>query len=264
MSRRPSPQLSRVACVRQALRALEQVLVLGEPPAQDLEELQRQLLAEADEPLQLIAARADRVMFYQSLDAMRTGKFRQAAYGVQPSAFGSTGDDLLNRGRARAAEVTYLHYHNQLVEIAKLPPHEQRERLQALHRPTTQLPKLLEALSRDGNPTRIIDSFHRYRAELRCAAVALAAERYRRTAGHWPEHLDDLVPQCLAAVPADPFDGQPLRVRRLPDGLVVYSLGPDRQDDGGKLDRTRPGAAGTDVGFQLWDVAGRGKSQPRK
>jgi hypothetical protein len=37
----------------------------------------------------------------------------------------------------------------------------------------------------------------------------------------------------LPAVPADPFDGQPLRFKPTPDGLVLYSIGRDRKDDGG-------------------------------
>ena len=259
----PISQVCRAACVRRAVGALEQVLAQGEAPAKDLELTQRLLRTEAEEPLQLIAARSDRVCFYQCLDQMRTGKFHQAAYGVKPSLLGSTADDLLDRGRARAAEVAYLRYHNELVEIAKLPTPDQHERLQRLQRPNVQLPKLLAGLSGDDDQVKLAVSFHRYRAELRCAAAALAAERYRLATGPWPEHLDQLVPEYLPAVPADPFDGQPLRLRRLADGLVVYSIGQDRQDDGGQRDRKQPGKPGSDVGFQLWDVGRRGKAVPK-
>jgi hypothetical protein len=58
-------------------------------------------------------------------------------------------------------------------------------------------------------------------------------------------------------VPTDLYDGQPLRLRRLDDGLVIYSVGPDGKDDGGKLDRQNPVGPGMDLGFQLWDVAKR-------
>jgi hypothetical protein len=71
--------------------------------------------------------------------------------------------------------------------------------------------------------------------------------------------LDDLVPDFLAARPVDPFDGQPLRLRPLADGLVIYSIGGNRQDDHGNLDRQHPRASDTDVGFQLWDTTQRGK-----
>jgi hypothetical protein len=46
--------------------------------------------------------------------------------------------------------------------------------------------------------------------------------------------LNDLVPQLLSAMPADPFDGKPLRYHRLTKGYVVYSVGVDGHDDGGR------------------------------
>ena len=48
------------------------------------------------------------------------------------------------------------------------------------------------------------------------------------------ERLEELVPQFLPSVPLDPYDGQPLRYKRLPAGFVVYSIGADGRDDGGK------------------------------
>ena len=43
-----------------------------------------------------------------------------------------------------------------------------------------------------------------------------------------PETLESLVPELLAAVPADPFDGKPLRYSR--EDAVVYSVGEDLKD----------------------------------
>src|SRR6185437_3926299 len=73
------------------------------------------------------------------------------------------------------------------------------------------------------------------RAELRTAITAMAVERWR--AAHEekvPDSLTELVPDFLPAVPQDPFDGQPLRFKKLAKGYVVYSIGPNGQDDGGK------------------------------
>lgn len=72
-------------------------------------------------------------------------------------------------------------------------------------------------------------------AELRTARVALAILRWRAAHdGKLPESLAELVPDTLPAIPADPFDEQPLRYRRLPQGFTVYSVGPDFTDNGGK------------------------------
>ncbi len=49
-----------------------------------------------------------------------------------------------------------------------------------------------------------------------------------------PENLNELVPQFLPTVLADPFDGQPLRYHRLAKGYVIYSVGQDGHDDGGR------------------------------
>jgi hypothetical protein len=34
----------------------------------------------------------------------------------------------------------------------------------------------------------------------------------------------------------DPFTGERLRVKKLPEGWLIYSVGSDEQDDGGKTD----------------------------
>jgi hypothetical protein len=96
-------------------------------------------------------------------------------------------------------------------------------------------------------------------AELRCAIVALAVERYRLVQGAWPESLAALVPELLRAVPVDPFDGLPLRFRRTKEGIVIYSIGPDGTDDDGTIDWAKPNGPGVDLGFRLWDVSQRRK-----
>ena len=54
-------------------------------------------------------------------------------------------------------------------------------------------------------------------------------EFFRRAQGVWPESIDELEFAGL-----DPFDGQPLRYRVRDDAPVLYILGPDRIDDGGR------------------------------
>jgi hypothetical protein len=72
-------------------------------------------------------------------------------------------------------------------------------------------------------------------ARLRTARVAMAILCWSAAQdGKLPESLAELVPDTLPAIPADPFDEQPLRYRRLPQGFTVYSVGPDFTDNGGK------------------------------
>ena len=68
----------------------------------------------------------------------------------------------------------------------------------------------------------------------RAADAAIAIERYRRAHdGSPPDSLEQLVPGYLAAVPIDPFSGQPIRYATRSDRYVVYSFGTNERDDGG-------------------------------
>jgi hypothetical protein len=251
-------QLIRAHCALIAVRALERTLAAGTVSPKALHELQELLADEAAVPAMLMAGRDLRVSFFEPLDRMRTGRFDATVYKIKPSFLGTTGDGLIDSSQARACEAAYLRYTNAVVEIAKLPSAEQEKRLEELAQPTQPLPKLLAALTGGSDWVRLARTFNRRQAEMRCATAALAAERYRLKEGHWPDRLDALVPHYLAAVPLDPMDAQPLRWRRLPDGVVVYAIGPDRRDHDGKLDRKQPGTPGSDFGFQLWDPGRRG------
>ncbi len=66
---------------------------------------------------------------------------------------------------------------------------------------------------------------------LTLAAAALAV--HRAETGEFPKKLAELTPKLLEQVPADPFTGEPLIYRRTEDGYVLYSVGPDLEDDGG-------------------------------
>ena len=90
-------------------------------------------------------------------------------------------------------------------------------------------------------------------ATLRCALAALAVERFRMAhGGTLPAGLADLVPRYLAAVPTDPYDGKPLRFKPLTQGFVVYSLGEDGDDDGGRPRKVGQKVAGDyDVTFRI-------------
>ena len=83
--------------------------------------------------------------------------------------------------------------------------------------------------------TRTANSDANIRSTLRVTITAIAIERWRIAHnGAIPDSLDALVPSFLPAVLSDPYTGQPLKFKKLPKGYVVYSVGPDGQDDGGK------------------------------
>ncbi len=101
-------------------------------------------------------------------------------------------------------------------------------------------------------------------AHLRCAYLALAAERFRLDHGRWPATLDELVPQYVKEVPQDLFQAAPLKLVRTDDGLRIYSVGPDGQDNGGAVDWENRFGEGTDIVFVLWDKQHRGLRKSQK
>jgi hypothetical protein len=64
------------------------------------------------------------------------------------------------------------------------------------------------------------------------AAFALAA--YHRGHGRFPKELGGLVPKYLAKGPLDLFSGKPLVYRPVEKGYLLYSVGPNGKDEGGR------------------------------
>ncbi len=116
-------------------------------------------------------------------------------------------------------------------------------------------------ISRRGIVTRLlapalsgcIRSSVRSQALHRAAAVAVAATRHRIEKGSLPGAFDDLVPAFLPLEPADPFAGNEQLLLKQTDGaLLIYSVGPDGNDDGGPMPPgTDPAAGSDDVGLRL-------------
>lgn len=85
-------------------------------------------------------------------------------------------------------------------------------------------------------------------ALLRCAEAALNLERSRlQNKGLTPDRLAG----TLADIPLDPFDGEPLRYRKLAPGYVIYSVGSDLNDESGT---ERAGKSSS--GARIWPPSG--------
>ncbi|MGO8691413.1 MAG: hypothetical protein ACLQLG_17455 [Thermoguttaceae bacterium] len=76
------------------------------------------------------------------------------------------------------------------------------------------------------------------RFELTQLAFALA--EYRARQGSYPAKLADLVPKYVARVPGDIFADGDLHYRRQGDGCLLYSVGSNGKDDGGRNRDDRP------------------------
>ncbi len=249
------PLLVRVACLEISAAAIERALAQAELPPDELQALQALVQREIDTPRLLWAMRGERACGMLALDAMREGRVKRSLLLGGGKGWRAWVADWLP-GTLTLDQADYLRTLNELVEAAKLPAEKRDDAIERIVNAAERRDGLLASVLGGCRKTAMADA--RGQARLRCMLAALAAERYRQDRGFWPAALDDLASAgLLAAVPLDPYDGRLLRYRRLPDGVLCYSVGPDRTDNGGAVGSGSPVNPGTDLGVRLWDPAER-------
>jgi len=151
-------------------------------------------------------------------------------------------------------EMSYLDLMERYVNTTRLPPPECIAASHAVNAKAGHVSQL-HVLCHELLPAldNVVIKEGRRAAIVRDMESAVAIERYRLTNGNLPSQLSDLVPTFLPAVPNDPFDGKPLRYKMLTKGYVVYSVGDDREDNGG-VEKNSKGVSwvpGTDITFTV-------------
>jgi hypothetical protein len=253
-----------------AVSYLERVLGRLAAPQEGLAVQQAALEAEAADPRIMRTLRGNRAVMTELLNAIISGEFeRSERVDKDFKAMILRFDGPLS---ARALRPTLLRRSAEAMEVAALPSEEWTQHCDV------GLGLMCHAGLADGIdrfPSRVFQAELRHLAELRTAYVALAAERFRIARGRWPAELRDLVDAgFLGQVPPDPYTGEQLRMKRVPFGLIIYSVGLDRIDDGGKrseawdvnnrfIRQTRTDRDGKpwvqhivrgDIGFRLYDL----------
>ncbi len=85
------------------------------------------------------------------------------------------------------------------------------------------------------NESRVSELPFRLRAEHEATLIVLALKRSRTEKGNYPSDLESLVRMgFLPSVPSDPYSDGPLIYKRCDDDFVLYSVGPDFVDGGGR------------------------------
>jgi hypothetical protein len=249
--------LIRIADTEMAIDVVRRVLAQSEPAPDKIAGLQAVLERELGQPDLRTTLRGVRAGEYEMAQALRTGKLQYRIYrgligsNTQPESRLHT--FLYDRlpGAIPIDQAGYLRLTSRLVDLAAEPEEAREEMARAIQDEASRREVLPEGIMIPYD--HLFRTHNRGQASLRCAVAAVAAERYRRRHHRWPDTLDDLVKDgLLKTVFNDPFDGQPLRWRRFEQGPVVYSVGPNRKDDGGAniIQNTPPG---DDIGFRLFD-----------
>lgn len=118
----------------------------------------------------------------------------------------------------------------------------------------TSIPELTGLVSRDA-PLRLFVRDEAFAvARLRGVTLQTALLAYRLDHHAFPPTLDALIPKYLSAIPLDPFDGQPLRFRRDPQGVTLWSIGPDFTDQSGRIPLTPRDANRGTPGDLVWSL----------
>jgi hypothetical protein len=257
-------QLVRIAEQHITFVALERLLAQGELKEPTLARLQAALEREAAANTFHLGMRGERAGTAHFFKAVREGKTSLGVVmaGSRNPAMGERVLDafpgLVLRGQAE-----HLSLMNEMTQVSKLTG---PERAAALAKVDAKVRKSWTWSVRLLMPavTKVADASDRSQAMLRCAVAAFAAERYRLRHQAWPASLKDLVGAgLLKEIPLDPYDGKPLRLLKTPGGgVLIYSIGRDKIDNGGKLDRMNPYNNGTDAGFELWRPSMRGIEPP--
>ncbi|HWY30116.1 MAG TPA: hypothetical protein VNX46_05150 [Candidatus Acidoferrum sp.] len=86
------------------------------------------------------------------------------------------------------------------------------------------------------------------------AMIACALERYRLANGNYPDSLEKLFPQFIGEIPHDVINGQPLKYHRTDDArFLLYSVGWNEVDDGGKVGVKQSGYYDIKTGDWVWE-----------
>jgi hypothetical protein len=250
--------LVRIAEQHIAIDAVERVLAQGAVSEPQLKKLQELFQREADDDGMYQALRGERAALHQMYSDIQDGKstVSQMIGGnsggpANPSATGRLLDAFPNVILKDYPD--YLRTMNANIRACKLEPNQRAAEMSRLEQEARGKGGLLSRMMLPAL-SKFSDAPLRSQAYLRCAITAIAAERFRLKNGAWPHTLDELVTDgLLARVPTDPFDSKLLRWKRTPTGAIVYSVGRDRIDNGGNLNRKNIMADGVDFGFELWD-----------
>jgi hypothetical protein len=80
---------------------------------------------------------------------------------------------------------------------------------------------------------KVFENAYQVKCQLAATRLVVALNLYHRQEGKLPDHLQDIVPEYLPAVPDDPYDGHPFRYSA--ERGVVYSVGKALKDNEGSL-----------------------------
>jgi len=210
---------------------LSAVLASGDAADEDLAALQEALLEYTRDFSIRAALEGELIRVNAIFEQIRAGHARTGNYTESPWYARSLPRWLtagyLKADQANAIEVFLTVLREPGMDPAEVSARWDR-RLETLEEsPWLLSRRLMPALSRS------VTRAEQTRARMQATALAVAALRFRNRTGRWPETPGEIA-GLVDTVPQDPFTGGPFVFNVRDDGLLVYSVGENVFDDGGR------------------------------
>jgi len=227
-------QFIRASSITTACETVQQVCAAAPPDRQKCDQLD-QVLTGLDDIVPLIAALdGERMLFGEWVFGQPRAQLQRI---VQEYTSERYEPDIYRWFRSQrvcfkpllladhAAYLRFMHKHARLLELPYAP-----KRIDTLEDAVLKAKKR-HVLARTLTPNmpRVREIYTEMMAQVRVTRAGLALLRHQQQHGSWPGRLDELGLNGLD----DPFAAEPLRYRSEAKGFLLYSVGPDQQDDGG-------------------------------
>ncbi len=155
------------------------------------------------------------------------------------SMFRSNTPETFNGGVIRLwldmDESRYLELMNRTVSVAELPYYEAAPELEHIEKEIDNLSFF------HFNSTILLPSVPRlsrvqarHEATLDLMQMGIMIEQHHAREGSYPENLDAIAPDLGGDLPVDPFTGEAYQYCLSEDGFLLYSVGQNLSDDGGR------------------------------
>jgi len=254
-------QLVGLAFSKIACEEILQIVQRGDLSGEALSDLQRNLAGIYSERYPLIDVQFERLAFLDVVQRVFTNEGLGGGHLI-PSAMSSLapteGGDADWEGipfwrtarsvlHARRDETVAKasHIFDHLRELAVMSPYEKRDqRVATIDNMVDSLPKHRYGLVEIMLPAldRVVELRFRGKAVHEATLTVLALHRYHLEKGAYPTSLDELLHAgYVDSLPDDPYNDGPMAYRVTDSAFTLYSVGPDFEDDGGKMSTDREG-----------------------
>jgi hypothetical protein len=240
-------QLVRIACQEIALSTLERILTRHKLEPDQLADLTRILGADHDDTALRCGWVGERCF---GLDIFHLPSAKLRAFMNDPTGSSETDQEwsgfvgdwtIWLSGHMNRDELFFLDCADSYIRAIDAPCPERLQLAEAVSRkianvkvyrkgekwPFIMTGSLLTSFG------KVFEKVAVHSARCRAATVSVALEEYRRQNGLLPVSLQVLAPTWIGQIPADPFDDRSLTYLRTSTGYTVYSVGPDKEDNGG-------------------------------